>query len=51
MVEIMSMYMNNLMLIIGKRQHMQAGGYRQNIDLINWWVSGVESFSRLGKND
>ena len=51
MVEKMSMYMNNVMLIIGNRQHMQAGGYRRNIELINWWVSGVESFSRLGEND
>jgi hypothetical protein len=38
------MYMNNVMLIIGKRQHMQAGECGQNIELINWWVSGVESF-------
>ena len=40
----MSMNMNNVTLIIGKKQHMQAGGYRQNIELINWWESGVESF-------
>jgi hypothetical protein len=38
------MYMNNAMLTIGMKQHMQVGGYRQNLELINWWASGVESF-------
>ena len=44
MMAMMSMYMNNAIIIIGMTQHMHAGGYRQNIELINWHVHGVESF-------
>ena len=51
MVEMLSMYLKYAMLIIGMKQHMQTGGCTQNVQLINWWVSGVENFSWLGKKD
>ena len=43
------MHMNNAMLIIGMKQHLQAVGDRQNIEHIYLWVSGVKSTKWLGK--
>ena len=46
---VVSVHINNAMLLIGKKQYMQTIWCRWNFELMNWWETGAGSFSQLGK--